>query len=106
MLGGRRFRVAGVPVFDFIGQGGRIGVIRPRFEEQHGDMRIFSQPARQDRACRAPTNDNNIILHRAPHNGSSVCGMTSLGSDVPEYSTAWPRVAGLVTNGVSLLHTK
>jgi hypothetical protein len=96
VLGGRRFRVAGVPVFDFIGQVGRIGIIMPRFEEQHGGLRIFRQPARQDRSCRAPTNDNNVILHSVPHNGSSSCGMTSLGRDVPEYSTAWPRVAGLV----------
>src|SRR5262249_45795490 len=96
VLGCRRFGVAGVPVFYCIGQGGQIGVIRPRFEEQHGGLGIFSQPARQDRACRAPTNDNNVILHRAPHNGSSSCGMTSLGSDVPEYSTVWPCVAGWV----------
>src|SRR5215831_15978641 len=68
----------------------------PRFEEQHGGLRIFRQPARQDRACRAPTNDNNVIFHRAPRHGSSSFGMTSLGRDCPEYSTAWPRVAGWV----------
>src|SRR5712664_555095 len=59
-------------------------------------MRIFRQPARQDRSCRAPTNDNNVILHSAPHNGSSSFGMTSLGRDFPEYSTAWQRLAGWV----------
>ena len=59
----RGFRVPGMAKLDFVRQVGKIGVVRSRFQQQDGGIRVFGQTAGQNRAGRAAANYDNVVFH-------------------------------------------
>src|SRR5438132_3474172 len=53
---------------DFFRKIGWIGVIGPRFQQQHGSVRICSQSAGQHRSGGSPADDHDIIFHELSFN--------------------------------------
>ena len=48
---------------DVVRKMGRIGVIGPRFQQQHGSVRICRQSAGQHRSGGSPADDHDVIFH-------------------------------------------
>jgi hypothetical protein len=48
---------------------GRIGVIGPGFEQQHGNTLVCSQSAGQHTPSRSPSDDYHVVFHGPSFNG-------------------------------------